>query len=143
MDHDELRLRLSAYRDGELAEPERAAVAAHLAACPGCRSEARAWEGLARFLLKDRPAPSSAAFTARVMAALPAAEPEPGWAWWAPAFGLAAAMLAFSLLSPRWQTVTTDSLLLADLSADAAAAGTVAPRTAADGDLLGSVLESR
>ena len=38
--HHEITDRLSEYLDGELADPERAAVDAHLAACPDCRTVA-------------------------------------------------------------------------------------------------------
>lgn len=116
MTHDEWRDLLHGYRDGELADPEKAGVQGHLEECRECRLELERWERLAAGLLKPLP-PASEGFVARVMAGIEEeereAKPAPAGWWLAPSFALAAGL--FLLL---WSgTVTAPSaelLLLAD-----------------------------
>lgn len=126
--HEELRERLHAYRDGELPPVESRAVADHLKGCPECAAELERWERVAGALLKGRRTASSEAFVGRVMARIaeeelaeapaaqtlgPAAQtlgPAGGVWWLAPAFALAAGLLA--LLWPWGSAPLAEGLLL-------------------------------
>lgn len=68
---------LSDYASGALRPAFAAVVAAHLEACPHCRSEVRALESLGGAMIEDlAPAEMSPASLDRAMAALEAAAPE-------------------------------------------------------------------
>src|SRR4051812_25425715 len=43
MDHDNLKLKLFEFIDGELSGAEAAGMASHLEACPDCRADADLW----------------------------------------------------------------------------------------------------
>ncbi|HWG65324.1 MAG TPA: zf-HC2 domain-containing protein [Streptosporangiaceae bacterium] len=68
--------RLSALVDGELSDPERDRVLAHVAACAPCRSEAIALRTLKQRMHSLGGAMADAALTGRLMAV-----PEGGWPW--------------------------------------------------------------
>ena len=73
---------LAAYQDGELGEPRRAQVEAHLAICPTCQAELDELRGLSA-LLREAPSPeprlSPRQFRSQVMLRLPPAAPRPSW----------------------------------------------------------------
>ena len=103
MKHDQIVEKLSEYRDGALGAAEREAVSRHLPECAECASVLSDWERLADAFLRRPPEPNAfqtEAFTARVMARLPSAAPEPfPWLtarWLVPALGLSFAVLALS-----------------------------------------------
>ncbi len=79
---DDIRPRLGAYDDGELAAAEARAVEQHLAVCADCRADLEATHAADRLLRAHwETADTSAAFagaTDRLMAALDA-EPAPAW----------------------------------------------------------------
>src|SRR5437899_7174434 len=85
---DEVRPRLDAYIDGELAEDERAPLLAHLADCPECGPEAEALARLGDGIRRSAPtyhAPEAlrshirAALRAEAAASARAARAAPGW----------------------------------------------------------------
>lgn len=73
---------LAAYQDGELGEPRRGQVEAHLASCPACQAELDELRGLSA-LLREAPSPdlrlSPRQFRSQVMLRLPPAASRPGW----------------------------------------------------------------
>ncbi|HSQ34839.1 MAG TPA: anti-sigma factor [Candidatus Binatia bacterium] len=70
-----VRARLSAFQDGELAPPQLLEVARHLEECAACRGETEALNRLLAGLGRWRAPEADFAFAARVMAAL-RAQPE-------------------------------------------------------------------
>ena len=102
--------RLSAYLDGELPPEERAAVEAHLAACPDCASflaELRAVDDAAASLPAEAPEGYFEGFPARVLARLEPRRPvekpwrPPAWTWAAAAVLLLAVVTPLTLRSVR------------------------------------------
>jgi hypothetical protein len=98
---------LSAYLDGELLAPERAAVETHLRTCPECTrhlDELRAVDETARELDVEAPPGYFDSLPARVGARLPAPRPRtpPAWVWAAAAAIVLAALtpLTFRKTSP-------------------------------------------
>ena len=98
---DEIRPRLDAYIDGELAEAERVVLRDHLAGCPGCSSETTALERLREGIRQSAPiyhAPAKLSsmirFALRQEAAptARAARPAPGWLAYAASILLAVAL---------------------------------------------------
>lgn len=101
MQCDEVRPRLEAYVDGELAEAERVQLRDHLADCPECGPEATALEHLRDGIRQSAPvyrAPealrSEIRFALRRQAATSArgARPAPGWVAYAASILLAVAV---------------------------------------------------
>ena len=101
MQCDEVRPRLEAYLDGELAETERPALRDHLQSCPDCGPEATAIERLRDEIRSSAPvyrAPdelrSQIRFALRreAAASAPAASRAPGWLAYAASILLAAAV---------------------------------------------------
>ena len=101
MQCDEIRPRLEAYVDGELAEAERGQLRDHLADCPECGPEATALEHLRDGIRQSAPvyrAPealrSEIRFALRRQAATSArgARPAPGWLAYAASILLAVAV---------------------------------------------------
>jgi mycothiol system anti-sigma-R factor len=101
MQCEEIRSRLDAYVDGEIAEPERVLLREHLAECPECGPEMAALERLRDGIRRAAPvyrAPE--ALRSRIRAALrtearaeaPAARPAPGWLAYAASILLAVAV---------------------------------------------------
>jgi len=72
----------SRHLDGRLAEPDRAALEAHLAGCGACRAELARWEGAARALRGLGPTPPPAGLADRAFRAAVAAQPAPPLAAW-------------------------------------------------------------
>jgi len=70
MECREVQERLSAWLDQETAEPEAAALAAHLESCPVCRREAEAWRRLDQ-VLADLEAPTPSGLAPQVLSRLP------------------------------------------------------------------------
>ncbi|WP_307437810.1 anti-sigma factor family protein [Labrys monachus] len=64
--------RIGAFVDGELAEDERQAVAAHLESCPSCAAGVEAMRALSRRIAAAGPAPLPTSLPARVRAVLAA-----------------------------------------------------------------------
>jgi hypothetical protein len=98
---------LSAYLDGELLAPERAAVETHLRTCPECTrhlEELRAVDEAARELEVEAPPGYFDSLPARVGARLPVPRPRtpPAWVWAAAAAIVLAALtpLTFRKTSP-------------------------------------------
>ncbi len=122
MDHDRLKDRLWLLYDGELGEPERREVLAHLESCPECRETSARWGRIAGALLPPPQVQPSEQFVQRVMARVEEAQTEPVWIgawrlrWLMPALGagLAATLLVFNLTSSPDAPLSTDGLLLAD-----------------------------
>jgi anti-sigma factor RsiW len=118
MDHERLREALHAFRDGELPEPERREVAAHLDVCAGCRGTLDRWDRLSRML---RPAEStgSGAFARIVMARIAQeeeADVPAGIGWWLrPGFTLALGLAV--LLWPDRAVPSTEQLLMSSAPA--------------------------
>ncbi len=84
---------LSAYHDGELDEPGRSQLEAHLAGCPTCQHDLEALEALSQALtvdmLADQALPSEAALWERVKAQLPDQTPTTtSLLSWLPGIGL-------------------------------------------------------
>ena len=148
MEHLEAVELLEAYHDGALAAARRSGVEEHLAACATCREELLAWRRLAAAFLPPASAAPSAAFVARVMAALPAQEEEaavsyapPAWLW--PAFGFAAAGLWLAVAWPAGEPVPgAETLLLAGVPEEARTRWAFEDREAGPDELLGLVLEA-
>jgi anti-sigma factor (TIGR02949 family) len=101
MQCDEVRPRLDAYIDGELAEAERMQLRDHLLDCPDCGPEVTALEGLRDSIRQSAPtyrAPqplrSQIRFALRQEAAMSAraARPAPGWLAYAASIFLAVAL---------------------------------------------------
>ena len=97
---------LSAYLDGELPAPERAAVETHLRTCPECArhlEELSAVDEAARELDVEPPAGYFDSLPGRVVARLPAPRRRtpPVWVW------AAAAVLALAVLTPLTFQKTT------------------------------------
>ena len=108
MDHDRMRLALSALRDGALEAPAKMALERHVESCSDCRAELRDWERAARAFLRRPQGPTSAE-TERcaraVMARLAAGATTVTWwdvltstPWLTPALGLASVALVLSFL---------------------------------------------
>ena len=77
MDHDEIRTRLSAYKDGELNEILKDRLSRHLHSCESCREELRKLDQLDS-LVKGFPEISpSQSFTSKIIAGTNAAQPVP------------------------------------------------------------------
>jgi len=98
---DEVRTRLEAYIDGELAEVERAPLRGHLVDCPECGPEVAALERLREGIRRSAPAyrapealRSQIRFALRqeVAASTRAARPAPGWLAYAASLLLAVAV---------------------------------------------------
>jgi len=101
MQCDEIRPRLEAYLDGELAETERAAVHDHLADCPECGPETVALQRLREGIRRSAPTyrspealRSQIRFALRQEAAASARQtrPAPGWLAYAASILLAVAV---------------------------------------------------
>jgi anti-sigma factor RsiW len=115
---------LSAALDGRLGAAERAALDAHLAACPGCRREGARWEAAARALRASGPTPLPPGLADR---AWRAAMTAPARAAREAGFVLAArrALLAGALAAAAaWLAVLADA---GSLPAPGAAAGAQDP----------------
>jgi len=98
---DEIRPRLQAYVDGELAEPERGQLRDHLADCPACGPEAAALQRLREGIRRSAPihrAPGALRSRLRVAIRREAAvtsravRPAPGWLAYAASILLAVAL---------------------------------------------------
>jgi anti-sigma factor RsiW len=98
---EEIRPRLDAYVDGEIAEPERVLLREHLAECPECGPEAAALARLHGGIRHAAPvyrAPAAlrsqirAALRTEVMENAPAARPAPGWLAYAASILIAVAI---------------------------------------------------
>jgi mycothiol system anti-sigma-R factor len=98
---EEIRPRLDAYIDGELAEAERAVLRDHLADCPECGPEAAALARLRDSIRQSAPAYRAPAalrsqirFALRreVAASTRVARPAPGWLAYAASILLAVAV---------------------------------------------------
>lgn len=144
MTHEQARESLSAFHDGELPEPERALVEAHLASCGECRAALEDWRRLALVFLKPPQLPPSEAFVRRVMARIGSLE-RPAVArpwvlpWLVPALGAGLASLFLSVsIAPR-EPISTESLLLAD--AGEAVEIAFLPLEPMQEDMLGYALE--
>ena len=107
MTHEQIQEVLSDWIDGELAAEASAEVTAHVDACPPCAREAALRRRLGSALFQA-PVPAdpraTEAFVARVMARVEASAVTP-WERFAgriltPAFGLALAVLLFSIAVP-------------------------------------------
>jgi len=132
MTHEKIREMLSEWLDGELDPSARAAVSAHLDACPACDAEAARLRrlGPALFRAPARPDPrSTEAFVSRVMARV---EADSVSLWerlaarvLAPALGLALAGLVFAIAMP--DPDEDAPLGVAAVSMDAGSAFEVAP----------------
>jgi anti-sigma factor (TIGR02949 family) len=68
----------SAYLDGELSEAQAAMVARHLEVCFDCQQEYQAWQRLWDILAAE-PVQAPTDLTARILARLPANNPQPWW----------------------------------------------------------------
>lgn len=107
MNHDQIRDRLSEFRDGAVTREEQGEILRHLAGCPPCVAELNDLEKLSRAFFQP-PLPPTAedteVFVESVMARLPAPASVPyellSPRVWAPALGFALAALAFTLWQP-------------------------------------------
>ncbi len=52
MDHEQIQDKLSLFHDGEVTEPERREVAAHLSRCAECRGRLEQWDRFGSLLSK-------------------------------------------------------------------------------------------
>lgn len=149
VDHDRLKDRLWLLYDGELGEPERREVMAHLEACSECRETSARWGRIAGALLAPPHVQPSEQFVRRVMARVAEAQAEPLWLgawrlrWLMPALGAglaAATLLVFNLAAWPDLPVSTDGLLLADATG-AQANGRLSNGEAQEDDLTVLLLE--
>jgi anti-sigma factor RsiW len=109
MNHDEIRAKLSEFRDGEITRDEQSEILRHLAGCPPCVQELNDLEKLSRAFFSAPLPPSeddTEDFVVSVMARLPAPAVEVPVELlplrvWAPAAAFAFAALALSLWLPR------------------------------------------
>lgn len=107
MDHDQIKDRLTEFRDGRLPQDQRSEILRHMADCPSCVKELNDLERLAKAFF-PRPLPpdpeDTEAFVAAVMAKLPppalADVSYPAARYWAPAMSVAFAAFMFSLWLP-------------------------------------------
>ncbi len=107
MDHDQIKDRLTEFRDGRLTQDQRSEILRHMADCRSCVKDLNDLERLAKAFF-PRPLPpdpeDTEAFVAAVMSKLPppvrAEVSYPAARYWAPAMGLAFAAFAFSLWLP-------------------------------------------
>ena len=107
MEHEEIISKLPAYADGDVPEPERGAIARHLADCETCRQELEQWVNSVKVFFTPRQdsTESIEVLVQAVMARLPAPEQParrsglvmPDLRWLIPimGFSLAAFMLSF------------------------------------------------
>jgi anti-sigma factor RsiW len=70
MNCKKVRLRLSAYQDGELSSPLSRAVELHMASCAACQSEWAALQALIHSLRRSTPFAEDPGFSSRIMAGL-------------------------------------------------------------------------
>jgi hypothetical protein len=130
------RERLSAYLDGELPPPERAEVAAHLAACPGCAAvlaDLAAVDAEAARLPAEAPEGYFERLPSRVVARLESAAKAPGRPWRPPAWAwAAAAALVVALVTPL--TLRRDGAPFSTAPPRTVARPPAAPTAVAEGD---------
>ncbi len=149
MDHGHAWELLSPYRDGELNDTDREAVADHLALCEECRSERAAWDSMGAALFRRPTAPLPSNFSSRVMVRLAdtaSMDHDPIWItfrrWLLPPLGAALAALAMSVLIPENDsTDDTEALLLADAGGGSAGTGSILASSQDAGPFYEQILE--
>jgi anti-sigma factor RsiW len=127
MDHPEIREKLFAYYDGELAASDRTLVKLHLYECADCRGELERWAQASHAVLEPLRAPATEYFVQNVMRRIRIyVEDNEGQRWqafvrWAlPALAFAATGFAAIFLYTMWPTeVSSGSEILTDSNASA------------------------
>ena len=148
MDHQAMRDQLFALSDGELTGEARRVVEDHLLDCTECRALAAQWKRVAGAFFRAPEVPASEAFVERVLQRIAAPRSRPFrlscWlpelGWLIPAMGLAA-MLVVVVSGPLQQTVSVESLLLADGRQPAALQRLLSGERPSADDVLGLLME--
>ena len=125
MTHEEIKEKLLALFDRELAETERHEINSHLHACENCSETVKRWEQISAAMSRAGTAsPPSGRFVYSVMERIaaseksaPAKNPIPVLNWIFPTLGYTfAVLLMFVAITHREPSINTDAVLLADVS---------------------------